>query len=82
VIILMSQGRVVKISGPLVIADGMKEADMFDVVRVSEQGLIGEIIEMRGEMASSIVFASIIFSALSRVSICFSMLFTLEAECK
>lgn len=49
----MSQGRVVKISGPLVIADGMKEADMFDVVRVSEQGLIGEIIEMRGEMAGS-----------------------------
>ena len=52
----MSQGRVVKISGPLVIADGMKEADMFDVVRVSEQGLIGEIIEMRGEMASIQVY--------------------------
>lgn len=52
----MSQGRVVKISGPLVIADGMKEADMFDVVRVSEQGLIGEVIEMRGEMASIQVY--------------------------
>ncbi|MBP1926413.1 V/A-type H+-transporting ATPase subunit A [Sedimentibacter acidaminivorans] len=52
----MSQGRVVKVSGPLVIAEGMKEADMFDVVRVSEQGLIGEIIEMRGEMASIQVY--------------------------
>ncbi|NLJ58458.1 MAG: V-type ATP synthase subunit A [Tissierellia bacterium] len=52
----MSQGRVVKVSGPLVIADGMKDADMFDVVRVSEQGLIGEVIEMRGEMASIQVY--------------------------
>jgi len=52
----MSQGRVVKISGPLVVAEGMKEADMYDVVRVSEQGLIGEIIEMRGEMASIQVY--------------------------
>ncbi|MGB4439497.1 MAG: V-type ATP synthase subunit A [Sedimentibacter sp.] len=52
----MSQGKVVKISGPLVIAEGMKEADMYDVVRVSEQGLIGEIIEMRGEMASIQVY--------------------------
>lgn len=52
----MSQGRVVKISGPLVIAEGMQEADMFDVVRVSEQGLIGEIIEMRGDKASIQVY--------------------------
>ena len=52
----MSQGRIVKVSGPLVIAEGMKEADMFDVVRVSDQGLIGEIIEMRGEMASIQVY--------------------------
>ena len=52
----MSQGRIVKVSGPLVIAEGMKEADMYDVVRVSEQGLIGEIIEMRGEMASIQVY--------------------------
>lgn len=52
----MSQGKIVKISGPLVIAEGMKEADMFDVVRVSDQGLIGEIIEMRGEMASIQVY--------------------------
>lgn len=52
----MSQGRIVKISGPLVIAEGMKDADMFDVVRVSEQGLIGEIIEMRGDRASVQVY--------------------------
>ena len=43
----MSQGKVVKVSGPLVIASGMEEANMFDVVHVGEQGLIGEIIEMR-----------------------------------
>lgn len=52
----MSQGRVVKISGPLVIAEGMKEADMFDVVRVGDQQLIGEIIEMRGDRASIQVY--------------------------
>ncbi|MDF2948661.1 MAG: synthase, subunit [Sedimentibacter sp.] len=52
----MSQGRVVKISGPLVIAEGMKEADMFDVVRVGDQALIGEIIEMRGDRASIQVY--------------------------
>lgn len=52
----MSQGRVVKISGPLVIAEGMKEADMFDVVRVGDQRLIGEIIEMRDDKASIQVY--------------------------
>ena len=52
----MSQGRVVKVSGPLVIAEGMQDADMFDVVRVSDQGLIGEIIEMRGDKASIQVY--------------------------
>ena len=41
----MSQGRIVKVSGPLVIAEGMKDANMFDVVRVSEYELIGEILE-------------------------------------
>ena len=39
----MSQGKIVKVSGPLVVASGMSDADMFDVVRVGEQGLIGEI---------------------------------------
>ncbi len=52
----MNQGRVVKVSGPLVVAEGMTDADMFDVVRVGEQGLIGEIIEMRGDAASIQVY--------------------------
>ena len=45
------QGRVVKIAGPLVLAEGLRRANLFDVVRVSEQGLIGEIIEMHGDRA-------------------------------
>ena len=52
----MSQGKVVKVSGPLVVAEGMQEANMFDVVRVSDEGLIGEIIEMRGDKASIQVY--------------------------
>ena len=52
----MKQGRIVKVSGPLVIAEGMEDAKMFDVVRVSEQELIGEIIELRGDEASIQVY--------------------------
>ena len=52
----MTQGKIVKISGPLVVAEGMQDADMFDVVRVGEQNLIGEIIEMRDGMASIQVY--------------------------
>ncbi len=52
----MTQGRIVKISGPLVVAEGMHDADMFDVVRVGDQQLIGEIIEMRDGMASIQVY--------------------------
>ncbi|WP_434311015.1 V-type ATP synthase subunit A [Hominifimenecus sp. rT4P-3] len=52
----MSQGKIVKVSGPLVVAEGMQEADMFDVVRVGDQNLIGEIIEMRDGMASIQVY--------------------------
>ncbi len=52
----MSQGTIVKLSGPLVVASGMEDADMFDVVRVGNLGLIGEIIEMRGDMASIQVY--------------------------
>lgn len=52
----MSQGRILKVSGPLVIAEGMMKANMFDVVRVSEHNLIGEIIEMRGDRASIQVY--------------------------
>ena len=50
------EGKIVKVSGPLIVASGMGEAKMYDVVRVSEQRLIGEIIEMRGEMASIQVY--------------------------
>ena len=52
----MSQGKVLKVSGPLVVASGMEEANMFDVVHVGQQGLIGEIIEMRGDRASIQVY--------------------------
>ena len=52
----MSQGKVVKVSGPLVVASGMEEANMFDVVHVGDQGLIGEIIEMRGDKDSIQVY--------------------------
>ncbi|MVB09799.1 V-type sodium ATPase catalytic subunit A [Caprobacter fermentans] len=52
----MSKGTIKKVAGPLVIADGMRDANMFDVVRVSEQRLIGEIIEMHGEQASVQVY--------------------------
>ena len=45
-----------KVAGPLVIAEGMRDANMYDVVRVSEQRLIGEIIEMHGDQASIQVY--------------------------
>ena len=49
-------GKTVKISGPLIIAEGMADAKLYDVVRVSEKGLIGEIIELRGDKASIQVY--------------------------
>ena len=52
----MTTGTITKVAGPLVIAEGMREANMFDVVRVSEQRLIGEIIEMHGDRASIQVY--------------------------
>ena len=52
----MSTGRIKKVAGPLVIAEGMRDANMFDVVRVSKQRLIGEIIEMHGDEASIQVY--------------------------
>ena len=52
----MSTGIIKKVAGPLVIAEGMRDANMFDVVRVSEQRLIGEIIEMHGDKASIQVY--------------------------
>ena len=53
---MSSIGTVVKISGPLVVAEGMRDANMFDVVRVSDTRLIGEIIEMHGDRASIQVY--------------------------
>lgn len=52
----MKTGEVVKVSGPLVIASGMENANVYDVVEVSEDKLIGEIIEMRGDRASIQVY--------------------------
>ena len=52
----MTTGTITKVAGPLVIAEGMREANMFDVVRVSGQRLIGEIIEMHGDRASIQVY--------------------------
>jgi V/A-type H+-transporting ATPase subunit A len=52
----MSKGVITKISGPLVVASGMRDANMFDVVRVSDSRLIGEIIEMHGDRASIQVY--------------------------
>ena len=52
----MSKGTIKKVAGPLVIAQGMRDANMFDVVRVSDQRLIGEIIEIHGDEASIQVY--------------------------
>ena len=49
-------GRVIKVSGPLIVAGGMADSKMYDVVRVGEQRLIGEIIELRGDKASIQVY--------------------------
>ncbi len=49
-------GKTVKISGPLIIAEGMADSKMFDVVHVSDKGLIGEVIELRGDKASIQVY--------------------------
>ncbi|ARP49744.1 MULTISPECIES: V-type ATP synthase subunit A [Caproicibacterium] len=52
----MSEGTIKKVAGPLVVARGMRDANMFDVVHVSDQKLIGEIIEIRGDEASIQVY--------------------------
>ena len=52
----MVEGKILKVSGPLVVAEGMREANMFDVVRVGSKRLIGEIIEMHGDRASIQVY--------------------------
>ncbi|NLM42837.1 MAG: V-type ATP synthase subunit A [Clostridiales bacterium] len=52
----MKVGRIIKVSGPLVVAEGMDESNVYDVVYVSNNRLIGEIIEMRGDKASIQVY--------------------------
>ena len=52
----MNIGRVRKISGPLIVADGMRDVEMYEVVRVGENRLIGEVIELRGDRASIQVY--------------------------
>ena len=52
----MVEGKILKVSGPLVVAEGMRNANMFDVVRVGAKNLIGEIIEMHGDRASIQVY--------------------------
>lgn len=49
-------GKIIKVSGPLIVAEGLKNCKMFDVVRVSEKKLIGEIIELRDDRASIQVY--------------------------
>ncbi|MBQ6425507.1 MAG: V-type ATP synthase subunit A [Clostridia bacterium] len=50
------EGTIIKVSGPLIVAGGMADAQLYDVVRVSERHLIGEIIELRGDRASIQVY--------------------------
>ena len=52
----MKTGKIIKVSGPLVVAEGMDEANIYDVCKVGHKGLIGEIIEMRGDKASIQVY--------------------------
>jgi len=52
----MIQGKIIKVAGPLIVVENMQDAKMFDVVRIGEKGLIGEIIEMRGDKASVQVY--------------------------
>ncbi|MEG1394501.1 MAG: V-type ATP synthase subunit A [Clostridia bacterium] len=49
-------GKIIKVSGPLIVAENMADSKMYDVVRVSEKRLIGEIIELRGDKASIQVY--------------------------
>ncbi|MBA4369997.1 MAG: V-type ATP synthase subunit A [Coriobacteriaceae bacterium] len=52
----MEQGRIVKVAGPLVVAEGLTTSRMYDLVKVGSEGLMGEIIEMRGDRASIQVY--------------------------
>mgnify|MGYP000279040767 CR=1 FL=1 len=49
-------GKIVKVSGPLIVAEGMKDVQLHDMVRVSDKRLIGEVIELRDDKASIQVY--------------------------
>ena len=49
-------GKIVKVSGPLIVAENMADVKMYDVVKVSKEGLVGEVIELRGDKASIQVY--------------------------
>ena len=49
-------GKIVKVSGPLIVAEGLADVEMYDVVKVSDKKLIGEVIELRGDRASIQVY--------------------------
>ena len=49
-------GKVIKVSGPLIVAEGLADVEMYDVVKVSDKKLIGEVIELRGDKASIQVY--------------------------
>ena len=55
-LIRVKTGKIIKVSGPLVVAEGMDEANIYDVCKVGQKGLVGEIIEMRGDKASIQVY--------------------------
>ena len=74
----MSNGTIKKVAGPLVIAEGMRDANMFDVVRVSKERLIGEIIEIHGGDASIQVYEE--FSVRSKKFISFRALICTAAS--
>ena len=64
----MTQGKIIKVSGPLVVASGMQEANIQDICRVGDLGLIGEIIEMRRDEASIQVYEENVWSRSRRTS--------------
>ena len=49
-------GKIVKVSGPLIVAEGMQDVKMYDVCRLSDKKLIVEVIELRGDLASIQVY--------------------------
>lgn len=53
---MIIEGKIIKIAGPVIIADGMRGAQMYEMVRVGEQKLIGEIIELEGDTATIQVY--------------------------